>query len=237
MQYQYIYVYICTSSVIAGELICPAFVVDERSDTWAPARLMTPKLIWSVVRLADVNEIYPEVSTLKDPELQSAQLAAKARFLPDYTVRAVTNIQYLRITAEHYLLARRLTAWVTKLHPHGRCFSSPMQLVGASDVLWSFEERLVIGGFRHSLVETVVPRMLVGWLGIERGHPYCGRTLYHWTTTTVAADALLFHLFLVPLVNDIGFLNACFGHLSGLRGCMRNGKPKFNINLRILGHL
>ncbi len=68
----------------------------------------------------DVNDIYPEVSSLKDPELQSAQLAAKARFLPDYTVRAVTNIQYLRITAEHYLLARRLTAWVTKLHPQGK---------------------------------------------------------------------------------------------------------------------
>ncbi|VUZ41177.1 unnamed protein product [Hymenolepis diminuta] len=64
-----------------------------------------------------VNDIYPEVSTLKDPELQSAQLAARARFLPDYTVRAATNIEYLRITAEHYLLARRLTVWVTKLHP------------------------------------------------------------------------------------------------------------------------
>ncbi|VDK35178.1 unnamed protein product [Taenia asiatica] len=66
-----------------------------------------------------VNDIYPEVSTLKDPELQSAQLAARARFLPDYTVRAATNIEYLRITAEHYLLARRLTVWVTKLHPQG----------------------------------------------------------------------------------------------------------------------
>ncbi|KAM3176299.1 hypothetical protein ACTXT7_006794 [Hymenolepis weldensis] len=65
----------------------------------------------------NVNDIYPEVSTLKDPELQSAQLAARARFLPDYTVRAATNIEYLRITAEHYLLARRLTVWVTKLHP------------------------------------------------------------------------------------------------------------------------
>lgn len=68
----------------------------------------------------DVNDIYPEVSSLKDPELQSAQLAARARFLPDYTVRAVTNIEYLRITAEHYLLARRLTVWVTKLHPQGK---------------------------------------------------------------------------------------------------------------------
>lgn len=68
----------------------------------------------------DVNEIYPEVSSLKDPELQSAQLAARARFLPDYTVRATTNLEYLRISAEHYLLARRLTVWVTKLHPQGK---------------------------------------------------------------------------------------------------------------------
>lgn len=73
----------------------------------------------AVFVVVDVNDIYPEVSTLKDPELQSAQLAARARFLPDYTVRAATNIEYLRITAEHYLLARRLTVWVTKLHPQG----------------------------------------------------------------------------------------------------------------------
>nr|CDS15879.1 metal transporter cnnm2 [Echinococcus granulosus] len=72
-----------------------------------------------------VNDIYPEVSTLKDPELQSAQLAARARFLPDYTVRAATNIEYLRITAEHYLLARRLTVWITKLHPQGLAALEP----------------------------------------------------------------------------------------------------------------
>ncbi|VDO05875.1 unnamed protein product [Rodentolepis nana] len=74
-----------------------------------------------------VNDIYPEVSTLKDPELQSAQLAARARFLPDYTVRATTNIEYLRITAEHYLLARRLTVWVTKLHPQGLAALEPRE--------------------------------------------------------------------------------------------------------------
>ncbi|VDL91027.1 unnamed protein product [Schistocephalus solidus] len=76
-----------------------------------------PFMLFGETVLKDVNEIYPEVSSLKDPELQSAQLAAKARFLPDYTVRAITNIQFLRITAEHYLLARRLSAWITKLHP------------------------------------------------------------------------------------------------------------------------
>ncbi|KAM7540054.1 hypothetical protein Aperf_G00000028796 [Anoplocephala perfoliata] len=74
-----------------------------------------------------VNDIFPEVSSLKDPELQSAQLAARARFLPDYTVRAATNIEYLRITAEHYLLARRLTVWVTKLHPQGLAALEPRE--------------------------------------------------------------------------------------------------------------
>ncbi len=98
--------------------------------------------------LSDVNDIYPEVSSLKDPELQSAQLAAKARFLPDYTVRAVTNIQYLRITAEHYLLARRLTAWVTKLHPQGKLPPS----------------RPFPNLFTHPIVGRFVVVATVGWL-------------------------------------------------------------------------
>ncbi|EUB63721.1 Metal transporter CNNM4 [Echinococcus granulosus] len=84
-----------------------------------------------------VNDIYPEVSTLKDPELQSAQLAARARFLPDYTVRAATNIEYLRITAEHYLLARRLTVWITKLHPQDPEAVSPSQQNIIDDVFGS----------------------------------------------------------------------------------------------------
>ncbi|KAL7062397.1 hypothetical protein AAHC03_0902 [Spirometra sp. Aus1] len=96
-----------------------------------------PFMLFGETVLKYVNDIYPEVSTLKDPELQSAQLAAKARFLPDYTVRAITNIQFLRITAEHYLLARRLSAWITKLHPQGTNGttdgSSVLQLSGPPD--------------------------------------------------------------------------------------------------------
>ncbi|BHF59959.1 Metal transporter cnnm2 [Sparganum proliferum] len=96
-----------------------------------------PFMLFGETVLKYVNDIYPEVSTLKDPELQSAQLAAKARFLPDYTVRAITNIQFLRITAEHYLLARRLSAWITKLHPQGTNGttdgSSVLQISGPPD--------------------------------------------------------------------------------------------------------
>lgn len=44
-----------------------------------------------------------------DPSIQSARLASEARFLPDYTLKACSNLQYLKISAEHYLLARRLT--------------------------------------------------------------------------------------------------------------------------------
>uniref|UniRef100_A0A5K3EZ15 CNNM transmembrane domain-containing protein n=1 Tax=Mesocestoides corti TaxID=53468 RepID=A0A5K3EZ15_MESCO len=86
-----------------------------------------PFMLFGETVLKYVNDIYPEVSSLKDPELQSAQLAARARFLPDYTVRAVTNVEYLRITAEHYLLARRLTVWVTQLHPQDPEAISPSQ--------------------------------------------------------------------------------------------------------------
>lgn len=56
-----------------------------------------------------VNEIFHELSENSDPSFQSARLASEARFVPDYMLKATTNLQYLRITAEHYLLARRLS--------------------------------------------------------------------------------------------------------------------------------
>lgn len=101
-----------------------------------------------------MNDIYPEVSTLKDPELQSAQLAARARFLPDYTVRAATNIEYLRITAEHYLLARRLTVWVTKLHPQG---NPPTALICLPVSVCL----LILSNFGYAIYVVVVPCILL----------------------------------------------------------------------------
>ncbi|CAL8097788.1 unnamed protein product [Calicophoron daubneyi] len=68
-----------------------------------------PFVLFGETVLKRVNTIFPDLTENMDPSVQSARLAAEARFVPDYLVKACTNIQYLRITAEHYLLARRLT--------------------------------------------------------------------------------------------------------------------------------
>ncbi|CAH8552360.1 unnamed protein product [Dicrocoelium dendriticum] len=69
-----------------------------------------PFVMFGEIVLKRVNAIFPEISDKTDLARCSAQLATEARFVPDYTLRAVTNVQFLRITAEHYLLARRLSA-------------------------------------------------------------------------------------------------------------------------------
>ncbi|TPP64137.1 Metal transporter CNNM2 [Fasciola gigantica] len=59
--------------------------------------------------LKRVNEMLHELTENANPSLQSARLASETRFVPDYLLKATTNLQYLRITAEHYLLAHRLS--------------------------------------------------------------------------------------------------------------------------------
>ncbi|CAH8580048.1 unnamed protein product [Schistosoma rodhaini] len=68
-----------------------------------------PFLMFGEAVLKRVNELFPNPSENMDPSVQSARLASEARFLPDYTLKACSNLQYLKISAEHYLLARRLT--------------------------------------------------------------------------------------------------------------------------------
>ncbi|VDP74790.1 unnamed protein product [Echinostoma caproni] len=68
-----------------------------------------PFVMFGETVLKRVNELFHELSDSTDPSLQSARLASEARFVPDYLLKATTNLQYLRITAEHYLLARRLS--------------------------------------------------------------------------------------------------------------------------------
>ncbi|VEL07186.1 unnamed protein product [Protopolystoma xenopodis] len=68
-----------------------------------------PFMLFGETVFKKVNELFSQLSDSTDPSIQSAKLATEARFMPDYTVTAQTNLQYLRITAEHYMLARRLT--------------------------------------------------------------------------------------------------------------------------------
>ncbi|CAH8576884.1 unnamed protein product [Schistosoma haematobium] len=82
-----------------------------------------PFLMFGEAVLKRVNELFPNPSENMDPSIQSARLASEARFLPDYTLKACSNLQYLKISAEHYLLARRLTV----LHQRA---SSPLDVTG-----------------------------------------------------------------------------------------------------------
>nr|CAH8852610.1 unnamed protein product [Trichobilharzia regenti] len=68
-----------------------------------------PFVMFGETVLRRVNELFPNLSEIMDPSVQSARLASEARFLPDYDLKASTNLQYLKISAEHYLLARRLS--------------------------------------------------------------------------------------------------------------------------------
>ncbi|KAK4470257.1 hypothetical protein MN116_005829 [Schistosoma mekongi] len=68
-----------------------------------------PFVMFGEAVLKRVNELFPNPSENMDPSIQSARLASEARFLPDYTLKACSNLQYLKISAEHYLLARRLS--------------------------------------------------------------------------------------------------------------------------------
>ncbi|TPP59918.1 Metal transporter cnnm2 [Fasciola gigantica] len=68
-----------------------------------------PFVMFGETVLKRVNEMFHELTENANPSLQSARLASEARFVPDYLLKATTNLQYLRITAEHYLLARRLS--------------------------------------------------------------------------------------------------------------------------------
>ncbi|CAH8575559.1 unnamed protein product [Heterobilharzia americana] len=68
-----------------------------------------PFVMFGETVLKRVNELFPNLSDNMDPSIQSVRLASEARFLPDYNLKACTNLQYLKISAEHYLLARRLS--------------------------------------------------------------------------------------------------------------------------------
>ncbi|OON15021.1 hypothetical protein X801_09185 [Opisthorchis viverrini] len=77
-----------------------------------------PFVMFGETVLKRVNAIFPDLCDKSDPTVHSARLASEARFVPDYSLKAVTNLQYLRITAEHYLLARRLSIVHQKAAPH-----------------------------------------------------------------------------------------------------------------------
>ncbi|KAF8570901.1 hypothetical protein P879_03774 [Paragonimus westermani] len=74
-----------------------------------------PFVMFGEIVLKRVNAMFPELSEKADPAMCSARLASEARFVPDYLLKAVTNLQYLRITPEHYLVARRLSAVIVRL--------------------------------------------------------------------------------------------------------------------------
>ncbi|KAF6772460.1 hypothetical protein AHF37_09335, partial [Paragonimus kellicotti] len=74
-----------------------------------------------------VNVMFPELNEKADPAVCSARLASEARFVPDYLLKAVTNLQYLRITPEHYLVARRLSAVILRLANSGKSRLSSSQ--------------------------------------------------------------------------------------------------------------
>ncbi|KAA3679475.1 metal transporter CNNM [Paragonimus westermani] len=86
-----------------------------------------PFVMFGEIVLKRVNAMFSELNEKADPAMCSARLASEARFVPDYLLKAVTNLQYLRITPEHYLVARRLSAVIVRLANSGKSKLSSSQ--------------------------------------------------------------------------------------------------------------